>query len=507
MRSFRAPCAALLCGLALACGPEQAPDEDLSPEEQEPVVRDTPPERGLPDESRPQPAAGDEVVDVVRPAHGGSRGAEVLFHQQCPSPEDARGGTLYVGTPDTRVSREARGSRDNPYSTIAAALKAARPGDVIEVLAGTYRERVVISGDDIREGTRTAPIVLRGDSKGRTKLVMGTKSRGNLLVVSKPYWVVQNVELDAGGAPYFAALFEPNTRCSQLLDSQVHSGSAGGGVILDGAEGVLISGNEISDFSKTGADSHGVLVKNSSQYSFILGNDIHHNSGDAVQCHTNGGRPFGVFIERNRLHHSGENGVDIKGCDQVYIRGNTLYAFPDTGSFPWQRGSSAGEAVVLHQDAHTTQVVNNRIARAGRGISVGGTKWSDQVEDVLLEGNYISDILDEPAMNGQGIRIVKATRVSILDNRLENTADVGLQLGADQQKVSRLVVKGNELSDMGRFIKLGAADDISWLQMDENHYSGSGRFEVSGLPDVRTFTEWRRAMRQYGLEEGSVLGP
>ncbi|MCP3142525.1 right-handed parallel beta-helix repeat-containing protein [Pyxidicoccus xibeiensis] len=500
---FRVPCAALLCGLVLACGPEPSQNEGMSPDGQDPVVRDDTPEQGHPDEQVFENEVEEEEELAIGPSRGNPRGAELLFRDRCPTPEEATGKTLYVGKPARGARKAARGSQGNPYSTISAAVKAARPGNVIQVLQGTYEERVVLSGKDVRAGTREEPIVLRGAPKNQTKLLMPAEDEGNLLVVAKPYWVVQDVELDVDGKPYVAALFESNTDCSQLLDSKVHSGSAGGGVILDQAKYVLIGHNEIHDFSKQDEDSHGVLVKDGSELVFIIDNDIHGNSGDAVQCHANGSRPHGVFIERNRLHDSGENGVDIKSCDHVYIRGNAIYDFPADKSFPWQKGTSAAEAVVIHQDANNIHAVNNRIARAGRGISVGGTSQKDHPRNVVLKGNHISDIRDDPVMNGQGIRIVKGTDLSILGNTLEKVADVGLYLGADYLAVSGLVVKGNVLRRMDRFVKLGARGDISGLELDDNRYHGVGRFDATGGPQTDDFAKWQRALRGFGLEQGS----
>lgn len=497
------PCAALLCGLALACGPEPTPEGGAAPGDEDAVERDFPPEQDPPEDE-----PGDEDEGDTWASHGDAPGAERLFRARCPAPGKGRRRTLYVEQTRSRDSEAPRGSRDNPYSTISAAVRAARPGDTIRVLGGTYEERVVISGSRARAGTEDAPIVLRGDSRERPRLVLDSGDRGSLLVVNRPYWVIQNVELDAGNQSDFAALFQSDTHCSRLIDSELHRGTAGGGVILDRARNVLIGGNEIHDFSMRGGDSHGVVVKNDSRDIFVLENDIHRNSGDSVQCHTNGGRPAVVFIERNQLHDSGENGVDIKGCDHVYIRGNAIYDFPNLNLFPWQRTSSAAEAVVIHEDADTVQVVNNRIARAGRGVSVGGTSRRATPSDVLLQGNHISDIRDLPAMNGQGIRVVKANGVRVLENTLEKAEDVGLHLAADRGlQVSGLVVEGNLVRDMERFVKLGPAADRPGLRMDENRYGEGGRFEAVGLVSTSSFSRWQRELRRLDLEQDSELLP
>ncbi|QSQ13900.1 right-handed parallel beta-helix repeat-containing protein [Myxococcus landrumensis] len=448
----------------------------------------------------------ESVAELVEPPDG-----RELYFGRCPTAADARGRTLYVSKTGPWTPSEPVGSSANPYRTVGAALSAAQPGNVINVRPGTYAEQLVISPSTTRSGTASAPIVVRGASDWRSRIVPpSNRAVSSLLHVSQPYWIFQSLEVNIQGKAAFAALFERNTYCSQLIDSRMHAGTAGGAVVLSGANNVLIDNSEIYDFSKTDADSHGVVLKNASREIFVLANDIHAMSGDSVQCQTDGNRPAFIFVEYNELHGTGENGVDIKGCDSVFVRHNSMYNFPNLTRYPWQANTSAAEAVVIHEDATNVQIVSNVISHAGRGISVGSTSPLQSPVDILIRNNTISDIFNFAKRgNGQGIRIVQANRVQIRANLVQRTADAGLRLAADEPlSAMGLTVYDNILRDMELFVRLGRVQYRPEMEMDRNRYEGpSGRFTATGLVNNVEFPEWRSKLAPEGLEQNSVRIP
>ncbi|MFY2561613.1 right-handed parallel beta-helix repeat-containing protein [Corallococcus terminator] len=467
--------AVLMCGLVLACGPSAGGLEDE--DERPPVSQQTP------------------------------LGAEARFRQRCPSAEDAQGPTLYVANTGPHNSAAPQGSADNPFPTIMAAVKVAQPGNVIQVREGTYPEQVAINPLKARPGKGSAPIVLRGEPSRRPRIVPSSTDVGSLLVVSQPYWIVQSIEVDVEERPSFAALFEDSTTCSQLTDSMLHGGRAGGGVVVSDANLVLIDGNAIFDFSRTGLDSHGVAVKGVSREVYITENNIHDASGDAVQCQPSQGRPSTVFIENNQMHDCGENGIDVKACDDVAIHENVLFRFPNMERFPWQHATSAAEAVLVHEDATNVQIVGNHIFLAGRGISVGGLSLVDNPVNVLVQNNLVTDIYNfANRSNGQGIRIARADGVRVLGNRIERTVDSGLRLAADEPLVvTNLTVLDNTLKDMRSFVKLGRDTARPGLKLDRNRYEGaSGKFSAFGLLSEGDFEDWRSRLTPHGFERNSV---
>ena len=488
--------AALLWGLALACGPgvEEAPEEARPLQARATRLQDEGWETG---DDAPAPPE-------VAPDENARR-----FQTTCPTSQTPPVGvTRFVANTGPRNPAKPLGSSDNPYPTISQAVRAAYPGDVIQVRPGTYSEQVAITpAKGARPGTSSAPIILRGDSNSLPRIVPAATNVGSLVMVSQPYWIVQSLEVDVQLRPSFAVLFQDATHCSQLLDSDLHGGRAGGGVIVSNAETVLIQGNEIHDFSKTGTDSHGVAVKGASRAIYVLGNDIHDTSGDAVQCQPDVARPDGLYIEGNQLHDSGENGVDVKACDNISINTNTIFSFPNLAQFPWQANTSAAEAVLVHEDATNIQITGNYIAKAGRGISIGGLSPVDNPVNLTVTNNRISDIYNYANRgNGQGIRVVRANKVRVLYNTIEATVSEGLRLAADEpQIVTGLSVFDNTLRNMTYFVKLGRAQYRPGLRMDSNRYAGpDGKFSCFGILAEGDFTAWRSRLAPYGLEQASV---
>ncbi|WP_426744552.1 right-handed parallel beta-helix repeat-containing protein [Myxococcus faecalis] len=432
---------------------------------------------------------------------------EALFYDNCPTASVAQGPTLYVSKSGPRDPSKPLGSDLNPYSTIMAAVKAARPGNIILVRQGDYNEQVAITAaKGARPGTATAPIVLRGEQSGQPRILPAATNVGSLVQVSQPYWVVQFFEVDVQERPSFAVLFENNTRCSQVLDSKLHGGRAGGGVITSYADFVLIDDNEIYDFSKQNTDSHGVAIRGVTRNVFIVENDIHDVSGDAVQCQPNGGRPAVILVERNRLHDTGENGVDVKACDDLLLHENKIYNFPNLAKYPWQANTSAAEGVLVHEDATNVQILYNEIWNAGRGISIGGNNVIDMPVNVQIEGNHVHDIYDYAKRNnGQGIRIVKARGVTLLGNTVERTFDAGLRLAADPPNaVPGLLVYKNTLRDMRLFVRLGARAYRPGLGMDLNRYEGaSGVFTITDELWEGSHARWRAVLAPLYLDQFS----
>ncbi|MFY2558470.1 right-handed parallel beta-helix repeat-containing protein [Corallococcus terminator] len=451
-------------------------------------------------------ALSDELE--TQTASQGPAFTEDIFYDHCPKVEQARGPTLHVSKNGPRTPTKPLGSNANPYSTIMAAVKAARPGNIILVRAGDYREQVAITAaKGARPGTADAPIILRGEMARRPRILPSDTDVGSLVAVSQPYWVVQGFEVDVQGRPSFGALFETNTTCSRLLDSTLHGGRAGGGVVVSYADYVLIDNNEIHDFAKTNMDSHGVAVRGVSRNVFIVENDIHDVSGDGVQCQPNGGRPAILLIEKNKLHAAGENGVDIKACDDILIHQNIIYDFPNIERYPWQANASAAEGVLIHEDAMNVQILGNEIFQAGRGVSIGGNNPVDRPANVQVSNNHIHDIHDYANRNnGQGIRVVKARGVHIIGNHIERTADAGMRLAADEPNtVQGLIVYDNVLNDMRLFVRLGQPSSRPGMGMDRNRYVGTtGVFTITDLLWEESHSRWLGALASSYLDQFSV---
>lgn len=377
----------------------------------------------------------------------------------------------------------ADGSRERPFRTIRRAIAAVGPGEVIRVRPGRYAENVVIGGE-ARKGRADAPITLLGE--GLPKVVPG-KSSGALLQVRRPYWTIEGFEFDVSSKPYFAAVFEADTQGSRLRNSHLHGGKLGGGITTHGnARGILIERNHIHNFRKPNdEDSHGIVIQATSRDIVIRGNDIYDTSGDAVQClkpDKSGDRPAEkVLIEKNKLHRTRENAVDIKTCRDVTVRRNRMYDFRKSAS-------SAGEAVVVHYSARKVRIQDNEISNAGRGISVGGVTDGPNPTDIVVSGNSIKDI-SSGSGDGAGIRVENATDVELRGNTIENTDGYGMMLGLGSNGApsAELTVKGNVIRTQ-KLVRLGKKRP--GLEMGSNEYAPGGLFKADPK-ETRDFSKWK----------------
>ncbi len=388
-----------------------------------------------------------------------------------PAPPSPPGRSWYVSP---KGSDGGKGTREAPLRTIGRAAALANPGDVIRVLPGVYPEELVLEA----RKPGAAPITLRGEGSPRPTLVPGSRTRSTVIRV-RGRWRLENLHIDVGGARMFAVLFDSGASQSVLSGSELHGGTSGAGVVVEGARDITLQHNTIHHFIKPGDDSHGVVVVGPSRNITLRDNDIHHNSGDSIQCQPGDGPADTVLIEGNTLHDSGENGVDIKQCLHLTVRGNVLFGFPNTAIRP--PGSSAGEAIVIHQATRGIRIQGNSISRAGRGVSVlgGGTP----PEDIRVEGNLIQDIRGLAVGNGQGIRIEGARNVRVEGNTLENTASYGLMLAADGKVIAGLTVRNNRLRGGSQplLLRLGQERFRPGLVLEGNHYVRGGILKADGV--------------------------
>jgi pectate lyase len=413
--------------------------------------------------------------------HTGSGGASGRPPSTTPpqSGSPTSGGQSWYVSP--RGSRGGRGTLDSPLRTISQAVALAKPGDVVRVLPGTYSEQLFLES----HGPNAAAITLRGEGTPLPTLVPD-KSRGrSAAILVRGRWNIENLTVDLAGAQMSAIVFERGSNHSRVSGSELRSGTAGAGVLVTETGNITIQNNHIHHFIKPGDDSHGVLVVGPSRNVTVRDNDIHHNSGDSVQCHANRGRAAeDLLIEGNTMHDEGENAVDIKLCNRVTIRNNEMSGFPNTAVR--RSGTSAGEAVILHDSARNITVQDNLMSRAGRGISVVAGSGRPP-ENVKIEGNTIQEIRNMPVGNGQGIRIESGVNVQVLDNLVENTASYGMMLAADNAVVHGLVVKKNTLRGGGQqalLLRLGHDFARPGIILGQNYYARGGVLKGDGLREL-----------------------
>ena len=336
------------------------------------------------------------------------------------------------------------GTAAQPFRTITRALSAVSAGERILVAAGTYAERVRITGAGVRAGTATAPVRLQG--VGMPKIVPPATGSGTLLAIEKPYWQVDGFEVDVQGKAFYAAHFAGTVTGSVLSHSHLHHGTSGAGVSTHYAcVGATIEDNEIHHFQRPGDDSHGVVVQPGSKQITIRRNVIHDNSGDSIQClGPEGGISTeppadGVTIESNTMYQDREQAVDIKTCYNVTIRRNVMRDY--LAALP------GACALVVHMSASEVTVEDNDIYNVGKAIAIGGNHVGPVPYHVVVKRNRIRNVVRGSQMDGIGIRIENSDRARVFNNTFAGIGYAAIMAGGGEQgSTTDLMIKDNLIS-------------------------------------------------------------
>ena len=374
-------------------------------------------------------------------------------------------------------------------------MQLAQPGEAILVHEGVYPERVRI---EQRDGTAAAPITLRAAPGARAVIRGGTGGTQALVDVRRAHWHVEGLVLDVAGDRAFAAIWRsPGARHGVLRGCEAMNGTAGAGVtVAEGASDVRIEDNHLHHFRKAGDDSHGVLVQTTSARVVVRNNDIHHNSGDAVQCigpegaATIPGTPFDdLLVENNRLHQNDENGIDVKTCTNVTLRGNDIWGHVASGR-------SRGEAIVIHLSAARVRVEENRLWDNGRGISLGGVREGAPPSELVVRRNQIWSGVNANGEDGAGLRVDTVEHVQVFHNTFHGMPGFCLSVGSgDSGPSSDVEIRNNVFSDCATAVKRGT--QLAGVRLESNLYhrgGGAVRFQSGGasleLSAWRSSTGW-----------------
>jgi hypothetical protein len=430
-----------------------------------------------------QPVPNTPVASL--PAHEGHSPIATQPGTQTAAPEAPAAPFVREWVVSPTGSDTAEGSAAQPFQTIGKAVSVAGPGELIHVLAGTYRERIVL-GTNVKAGTPEAKISLQGEGKPR---LVPDGSGGALVQVLQPNWIIDGFEIDLQREPRFGVVFEGNVKGSVLANSELHHGTGGGGVTTYGnATGAIIENNHIHDFVKKGGnqDSHGVVVQPSSRDITVRNNDIHDNSGDSVQCLGPEGFSSlppakGLVVENNHFYANRENAVDIKTCHDVVIRSNRMHRFKPSGT-------AKGDAVVVHYSARNVLIENNDVYDSGKGISVGGNRQGPMPTGIVIRRNRVHDITTQGGGEGSGIRLENSEGTVVVNNTITRVSSSALVLGYGTGGPTQNVTVENNIIDSAVAVSLGG--QRPGMKMGFNLFPANAQFETgSGVVGVDTFKE------------------
>ena len=315
-----------------------------------------------------------------------------------------------------------KGTATKPRRTVPSVLPA---GAVVEVRGGPYSTGNLTWTS---QGTLQSPVFVFGVGK---PLFQGDGA-GNRLVMAGTYMAVDGFTFDG-------VKHDMVGTSMAIRNSIIRNTNTTAVVVM--SNGTVLHNNEIHNNGDptldTERDTHGVLIVPGARQSWILGNNIHHNGGDAIQVgsqSTTGALAEYVYIAGNYLHEDRENGVDIKAARHVVVSTNNIAGY-------YARTSSSGEAVVVHNDPSYVWILNNAIAYSHQGVVCTGA------DVYVVAGNVISNVRGGPldpsnVYSTSGILTYSCKNTYHVNNTIYQS-DAGISIGgATPTEVVNNIVTG-----------------------------------------------------------------
>jgi hypothetical protein len=392
------------------------------------------------------------------------------------------------------------GSPARPRRTVPATLPA---GSVVEVRGGPYPGAQTWTSS----GSAAQPVFVRG--------VGGPVFTGDGVRLRGSYLVAEGLVMD-GARVYMGPGDHLALRSSEVRGYQPGRHSAA--VAIEGTDVVVLENeihhNGVAD-GEGEEDVHGIKADSDDLRLWIVDNHIHHNGGDSVQIGSaRSAEPWAkdIYIARNHFHDDRENGIDIKKARDVVISENRIHSYRPSSS-------SAGEAIVVHDDPDRVWVVNNEIFDAARGIVCTGAVGFYVVGNLIHRIHNPPDApYDADSMYGAyallaystaelhavgntfhdvdgGVSFPTGERATVTNNILSGLARPSHHVAIGKPAASLSVMSHNLIHGPAR-IRWGSSRvlDLGGFQSA----SGQGRACVSGDP------RFRDAVRgDFALGEGS----
>ncbi len=366
--------------------------------------------------------------------------------------------TLFVD--DDRVQIPSAG-----FTSIQAAVNAARRGDEIVVAPGVYREEVKFSEDkdnitlrarNPRLAVIEAPATLTG-----SQAIVSVEGADKVTVRG---FTITGPAQQADGLLYGVVVFDggsvalENNLITRIRNNPLSGTQLGIGVLVYGdgrRTTATLEGNTISDYQKGG-----VLV-----YGPDADARIHENT-------IRGAGPTGLIAQ---------NGVEVSTGASATLTDNSISGNVYTGTETFGAG-------VLVTAADRVTVAGNRVFDNGSGIAVFDTVG------VVISCNRVFD------NTGDGIDLIGVDRGFVTGNRVEgNGADGILLSGTTWVKVADNCVREN--GGDGLVLTNGSADNMIFFN------SLRGNFGVDAFDDTVGNGTAGTANRWFLNDIGSTNGP
>ncbi|MBS1645546.1 MAG: right-handed parallel beta-helix repeat-containing protein, partial [Bacteroidetes bacterium] len=282
-------------------------------------------------------------------------------------------------------------------STIQDAVNYGASGDLINIKAGTYGERVTINKPLTLKGESNTTAIM--DGTGLAGTGSGITINGNVHNVTIQDLMIENY---AGSSPntHAGIRFGLGNDGIVIKNNIIKDNLGGAGIFGAGpVNGVLIDGNKVSGHTNVNGAARGIVIWDGLKENItITNNEVFNNNCCGIELQD--GSATGVNISSNNVHDNGDNGLGIVGMQGPganVVSNNTV---KDNGRFgieiknPNGSGatSGAGSIVVSGNTVSLTATPSDLrdyvgIAAFRRGITPGNV---DVPRGVVISGNTVS---------------------------------------------------------------------------------------------------------------------
>lgn len=302
-------------------------------------------------------------------------------------------------------SHSAATDKDNPYGSpdkprLTIRETTYQEGSYVEIHGGPYNGggQIIFKAN----GTPENPVWFRGGDKINKAIITGE------MIPKGKYLFIENLKFE-DRKPLSLRTHDKSSLSNVVIRDLSFTGDgdgSGSGSAIpiystsssNRFHDILVYGNDISylgndyDDIDTGSagskenDYHGIHPDINVDRVWVFKNNVHHLGGDSIQVSrastSDASRPKNVYIVNNLFHSNLENAIDIKTAENTLILGNTVYDWREHKGNP-----STGVAIVVHNKAKNTWIVNNNISKASNAIII-----SDGSANTWVVGNLIYDI-------------------------------------------------------------------------------------------------------------------
>jgi nitrous oxidase accessory protein len=319
-----------------------------------------------------------------------------------------------------------------PGESVAAAVRQARAGDTVQVVAGAYREHIVIdkplrleglgrpvisggvSGDVIR--VRAPDVAIAGLVVRDSGIDLGAQNAGIYVTPGSDRIVIERCELQAN----LFGIWLEKSRDAILRDNQVTgrtdllSPMRGNGIQVYNTINTQVIGNTVSDARD------GIYV-DYSRHALFRGNRIHHVRYGTHYMNTNDS------TWENNLVYQNRGGLALMEVRNLVVRNNVAWGNEDHG--------------IMLRTIQDSIIENNVVAGNGRGFFIYDAEFNT-VRANLVIGNH--------------------TGVHLSAGSSNNTVD------------------GNDFIGNAEQVKFVASRDVEWGRGQGNYWSNYSGWDQDG---------------------------